>query len=237
MPLTRPRLPTLPPRRMGAVEPALTWLETHSRWSQLRALGQSNLVRASVLMPVLGILLLFNETVQQYLTIRYDPSWPFNYLPSMWRIWMLYYGGCVLAVASLVFSWRCPAEIKQYASSFMMADAERHHYTSHRLTDIISKRLNDLYSGLSTREESITKTFASPRLKPDQPNLGVGSSPDLQSGDQWGLGLIRIWELNDIKRPKTRIAVYLLFRAGLVLVSIPAIVTFVQVTLIAVRHF
>src|SRR5215472_375060 len=30
-----------------------TWLEAHSHWSKLRDLGQSNLVRASVLMPVL----------------------------------------------------------------------------------------------------------------------------------------------------------------------------------------
>src|SRR5262249_16535631 len=187
----------------------------------------------------LGFLLLFNETVQQYLTIRYDPSWPFNYLPSMWRVWMLHYGGCSLAVASLVFAWRCPAEIEQYASPFTMADVERHHYTAHQATGFISSRLSILYVGLSAWEESVRKAsnFASRRLRPDQPNLGVGSSPDLQSSDQWGLGLIHIWELNDIKHPKTRIAVYLLFRAGLVLVSIPAIVTFLQVTAIAVIHF
>jgi hypothetical protein len=234
MPLPRPRLPTLRPHRRRVLQAALTWLEMHSRWSQLRALGQSNLVKASVLMPVLGFLLLFNATVQQYLTIRYDPSWPFNYLPSMWRVWMLYYGSCFLAVGSLVFARWCPAEVKQYPTAFMMADAERHHYTDQHLTHLISNRLSILYAGLSTREDSIfnASTFGFRRLKPDESNLGVGSSPDLQSADQWGLGLIHIWELNDIKHPKTRIVVYLLFGAGLVLVSIPAVVTFLQVTFI-----
>ena len=48
------------------------WLESRSRWSKLRDLGQSNLVRASVLMPVFGYLLLLNEHVHAYLTIQYD---------------------------------------------------------------------------------------------------------------------------------------------------------------------
>jgi hypothetical protein len=53
-------------------------LEARSRWSELRDLGQSNLVKASVLMPVFGYLLLLNEHVHQYLTILYDADWPFN---------------------------------------------------------------------------------------------------------------------------------------------------------------
>jgi hypothetical protein len=69
-----------------------------------------------------------------------------------------------------------------------------------------------------------------PRLKPDQPNLGVGTSPVLGSSDQWGLGLIHIWTVNDIKRPTLRIIIFLLFSAGLALLAVPALFTLVQVT-------
>jgi hypothetical protein len=218
----------------GRMNSILNWLETHSRWSKLRDLGQSSMVRSSILMPVFGYLLLFNENIRQYLTIQYDAGWPFRYLPSMWRIWMLYYGSCSLAAGSILFAWRCPAEIKQYGSAFEMVDAERHHRTAHSSRiGTISDRLKSLYQSMSTWENSI---FKEPRLLPDHPSLGVGSSPDLKSSDHWGLGLMHIWEVSDIKWPGWHIAALSLFRAGLILVSIPAVITFLQVTRFLMKH-
>lgn len=52
--------------------PCRAWLELHSRWSVLRTLGGSNLVKASILMPAFGYILLLNENFHQYLTIKYD---------------------------------------------------------------------------------------------------------------------------------------------------------------------
>ncbi len=63
------------------LEASRNWLETKSRWSKLRDLGQSSMVRSSILMPVFGYLLLFNEDVRQYLRIGYDAAWPFNTCP------------------------------------------------------------------------------------------------------------------------------------------------------------
>lgn len=68
------------------------------------------------------------------------------------------------------------------------------------------------------------------KLDPDRPNLGAGVVFNL--GDQWGLGLIHIWSVNDIKRPVWRITVFLLFWTRLLLLAIPAGVTFLQV----IRH-
>jgi hypothetical protein len=56
--------------------------------------------------------------------------------------------------------------------------------------------------------------------------------PGLQTGDQWGLGLIHIWELNDIKRPFFCTFVFSLFCTGLFLLAVPAMFTFLQVTLL-----
>src|SRR5258708_31939217 len=104
---------------------AFKWLELKSRWSELRALGQSGLVRASVLMPAFGYILLLNEDVHQHLTIKMD-GWLLQYLPSIWRVWLLFYATFALAIGSIIFSGRCPAQIKGYASAFGMADAVRH---------------------------------------------------------------------------------------------------------------
>jgi hypothetical protein len=210
-----------------------TWLETRSRWSKLRDLGQSNLVRASVLMPVFGYLLLLNEHVHDYLMIQYDGDWPFSRLPSMWRVWMLYYGSFLLAMGSVLFAWCCPVEIKRYTSAFSLVDTERSHLTAHNQTQEIADKLKWLYSSMSKWESSL---FLRPWLKPDQPNLGAGTTPELQTGDQWGLGLIHIWEVNDIKRPTLRIIIFSLFRVGLFLLAVPAGFTFLQVTFLLGKH-
>lgn len=213
-----------------------SWLEAHSRWSELRELGQSNFVKASVLMPVFGYLLLLNEHVQRYLIIQYDAGWPFNYLPALWRIWLLFYGSFSLAIGSILFAWRCPVEIKRYASPFMLVDAERNHIAAHGQTEKeIAKKLQALYEGMSHWEQSLFDRFQLTRLRPDLPNLGASDIPELRTSDHWGLGLIHIWRVNDIKHPILRIAIFFLFWMGLIFLAIPAAFTFSQVTLLFVR--
>jgi hypothetical protein len=60
---------------------SIKWLALQSFWIRLKTLGDSNLVKASVLMPAFGYILLLNENIHQYLTIKYD-GWLLNYLPS-----------------------------------------------------------------------------------------------------------------------------------------------------------
>ena len=110
---------------------------------------------------------------------------------------------------------------------------ERPHLTAHNLTHQIADKLVTLYDSMSASENSI---FKMPRLNPKEVNLGVGTSQGLQTSDQWGLGLIHIWRVNDIKQPKLRILILVLFRVGIVLLTVPAIVTFLQVTILPMKH-
>jgi hypothetical protein len=138
-------------------------LKEYSRWSKLRGVGQSYLVRASILMPAFGYILLLNERVQQVLTkIRFEnwllehlPTWLLQRLPSWpstWRIWFLFFGTSFLAIASILFSAFCPAEIKQYGSAFEMATAERNHIAAQGLIGLLRQRLKSLYDGISERD-------------------------------------------------------------------------------------
>jgi hypothetical protein len=215
----------------------LTWLESKSRWSKLRELGQSSLVRSSVLMPVFGYLLLLNEQVHAFLVLhQYDAGWPFNRLPSLWRLWLLFYGSFSLAIGSILFSLRCPTEIKRYAAPFDLAETTRNYFSHTGLArDEIAKNLELLYDGMSQWESSL---FKMPRLKHDQRNLGAGgtSAAELNTGDPWGFGQIQIWSVNDIKRPVWRIIIFVLLWTGLFLVGFPAAITFLQVTFVAAKH-
>jgi hypothetical protein len=215
---------------MVTLHSLLIWLEEHSRWNKLRDLGQSNLVRASVLMPAFGYLLLLNENVrQQLLKVLYDDSWPMNHLPSMWRIWFLFYGGFFLAFGSILFAWKCPFQIKRYATSYDMVDAERVHITTHRKEAIVGTTLKQLYEGMTRWENKI---FGE-KLDPTASNLGA---PAAKTGDSLSLGLIHIWRAADIRHSKLRILIFVFFWSGLFLVAIPAGATFLQVTVILLNR-
>jgi hypothetical protein len=115
-----------------------------------------------------------------------------------------------------------------------LSSHERNHITAHGFTQQISDQLKVLYGRMSKWENSI---FELPHLRPDLANLGAGTAPELQTGDQWGLGLIHIWHINNMKNPPLRIVILLLFSAGLLSLAIPATVTFLQVTLLLVRQW
>ncbi len=201
------------------------WLELRSRWSELRALGQSPLVRASVLMPAFGYILLLNDNVHQYLTIKYD-GWLLNYLPSLWRIWLLFYGTFSLAIGSLIFSASCPVQIKRYESAFKLADAELRHLMHQHQMIQVRDDLRSLYNGMSKWEQSICPQ----ELRFDHPTLGI-TTADIDSAI-----LINLWTAKNIKCPRLRIFVFSVFWAGLVLLAVPATITFLQVTIVLLTH-
>jgi hypothetical protein len=116
----------------------------------------------------------------------------------------------------------------------MLVDSERPHLVAHGQTqEIIPRKLAGLYDSMSKWEQTL---FTLPRLRPDLPSLGAGTSDELGTSDHWGLRLIHIWTISDLKTPTLRILVLVLFRIGLMLVAIPAGVTFLQVTFLLAKH-
>src|SRR3954467_1673575 len=88
--------------------------------------------------------------------------------PDFWRLWMLFYGSLFVALGSILFSWQCPLEIKQYASAFSFVDAQRPHFVAHHWTKKIVEQLKTLYK-MSSWQNSI---FSLDRFDLEHPNLG-----------------------------------------------------------------
>lgn len=134
---------------MERVKGAVHWLEARSRWGQLRSLGGSSIVRASVLMPAFGYILLLNENVHHFLTVKYD-GLLLQYLPALWRIWLLFYGSFALAIGTILYSFFCPQEVKRYQSSFEMADRETDHQVDMGQLEEVTKSDIPRFSSPST---------------------------------------------------------------------------------------
>ena len=79
------------------------------------------MVRSSLAFAVAGYLLLWNEKFQSFLTIKFDTHY------SLWRIWMVYYGGIFLAIATGLYSLFCPKPVKDHGSPFDLAQRESGH--------------------------------------------------------------------------------------------------------------
>lgn len=208
-------------------ETALAWLEGHARWSALRSLGSSNLVKASVLMPAFGYMLLLNENVHQYLTIKYDGKL-LDYLPAMWRVWLLFYGSFFLAFATILYTTYCPAIVKRYASPYERADAETEYL--HRLGSIkgLKDELKKVYDTAATSERPLFT------LKPLNLTTNyLGESEQLRFISN---ALIHLWLISNNRRPNLRISILALFSVGLLLIAIPAVLTFLQVTVLAIKR-
>lgn len=96
-------------------------------WSTIRRIGQSRLLALTIVVPFLGSLLLFNQSVVDILTLSPDVVRRWLHLPAddlktaahaltLSRLYFVYFGLTFLGIGSALFVLACPVDIKNYAS-------------------------------------------------------------------------------------------------------------------------
>ena len=101
-------------------EPRAPLLDQVVRWTSLREIGNSPVVRLTIAIPLVGYLIIFNESLLQYLDLsrelfgRHSDVAGTNGAHVSWRLLLLYFGLCFVAAGAALYSWRCPDEIKSY---------------------------------------------------------------------------------------------------------------------------
>ena len=90
------------------------------RWSRLRDAGNSSLVQLTILIPLIGYMIIFNEQIAKYLELvrEVSGSQPRALgLSVSPRLLLIYFGLCLISFGAIVYRRYCPSEIKRYASS------------------------------------------------------------------------------------------------------------------------
>jgi hypothetical protein len=202
-------------------------LNEWSRWDQLRKLGTSPLVRSSLAFAAAGYLLLWNDKFQDFLTTKFDAHSHY----SLWRIWMVYYGGICLAVATGLYSWRCPKPIKDHETAFALAQSEAQYLLvmgtgPKYLADVeaLESRCSAAERALWPPDRPRSESFSQERL------FGRSDAPEI-----WGSLIVYAWRLHNIRHPRLRLVILVLYWLGFALLAIPAVWTFVQVSIFALR--
>src|SRR6266852_9232668 len=100
---------------------ALSRWDTASKWSRLRSVGNSLPARLTILIPLVGYLIIFNQETAKYLTLiqelagqKTSADHPISVSPS---VLLVYFGLCALALGSAIYSYLCPDQVRHYGSS------------------------------------------------------------------------------------------------------------------------
>jgi len=90
-------------------------------WSSpyIRSIGNSYAARLAILIPLIGYWIIFNDFIVQHVrlwleTIGLSADEP-QTVP--WRLLKLYFGLCFIALATVIYRWRCPEQVKLYATA------------------------------------------------------------------------------------------------------------------------
>src|SRR5665213_1135089 len=97
--------------------PRGTFLSRAALWHRLRGIGNSTPAKLTIVIPLVGYLILFNDKLQEWL--RLSPSIvgiEAQVSGIEPRLLVIYFGLCLIASASFVFSCACPLEVKKYVS-------------------------------------------------------------------------------------------------------------------------
>jgi hypothetical protein len=83
-------------------------------WTQLRTIGHLPLMKATIFVPLIGYLIIFNETIAGYLRLVWekDPTPP---VPT--NLLLVYFGLVCLSVGSVLYAVFCDRRIDQYGSA------------------------------------------------------------------------------------------------------------------------
>jgi hypothetical protein len=88
-------------------------------WASLRGVGNSPAVRASIVVPVIGYLIILNSTFADYLKLH-GIEWSHEPITAWDRVWglklyLIYFGLMFLGLGAVVYQWKCPHFVKKYS--------------------------------------------------------------------------------------------------------------------------
>ena len=93
------------------------FIDDFARWTNLRSVGNSAPAKLTVIIPLVGYLIIFNEKLASYLELSHE-LFGVERLPQLpVRLLLKYLGLCLIAGGSIIFSIYCLLEIKKYRST------------------------------------------------------------------------------------------------------------------------
>jgi hypothetical protein len=196
-------------------------------WRLLRSVGNSKAAKLTILIPLIGYLILLNDTIVKNLALS---ETLFGASPggTLIKLLIIYCGLISVAIASTIFIIWCPLEVKRYASSeeYVAGDEP---FMSERAVGIMQ---NSLRIGDEIARKDDTEYRAL------QNSMRLTDDPDIRWRRQRDFIRIQMnlyFEMLDRSRPFARWATAGFYLAGIVLLLIPSAMVFWRVMSVLVH--
>ncbi|MHA1564553.1 MAG: hypothetical protein ACTSX7_04500, partial [Alphaproteobacteria bacterium] len=109
---------------------------------RLQALSKQGVVKATIIMPVVGYLILFNARLQPVLGLSPDYVFAPHGFLSEARLYLIYFGLASMGAASLWFQIRCPPVIKAHGSAHEFITREGNSLTEYQVNEMAKATIN-----------------------------------------------------------------------------------------------
>ena len=192
--------------------------------SSLTLLGQSKLVKMTMLIPIFGYLILFNESVVSFVLTSFDlVGLGFTEVQEKTKLYYIYFGLTSLGLASFVYQISCPQLMKEYSSVRQYLRENIDYMTLHRVESIcnhVVTRNGSTHQVTSNIQDIIRRINDEQLSSPEKDDLLRNSSIDL---------LQHFWNFSTWSSFLLRGLVSVLFIIGFLCLIIPSFKMFVAV--------
>lgn len=195
-------------------------------WSVLREIGSLSIVRSTILIPIIGYLVLFNETIIQYLRLTPQLSADTDVGAVSYRLLLIYFGLVCFAIGSGLYSAFCPVEIKKYDTPSAFVAAERDVLGEFQL-GLLEQRLRSKAPNVYTDLRSLIDRRPLAMNQVGEAAIKLANHTDIMQAYY----LVRNRQAGEIRR-----LIALLFFVGAVLLLIPSAHVFVRCLDLLLRH-
>lgn len=196
-------------------------------WDFLRVIGKSKIVGLTSLIPFIGYLLLFNDTIVQYISM--SPTLigsAADVSVSISRLYYIYFGLTFLGFSSIFYTFYCPKEIKEFSSE--------HEHSEKEINIMTSARLKSLYSKYEIAYSKNPQALADLKEHLDDYNSAYRRAGTAEGGKENQnnaiLDILRFhWSYVNNERLVVRILISVGYFFGFILLLIPSCMVFFSV--------
>lgn len=182
-------------------------------WARLRGIGNSALVRATIVVPVIGYMIILNAFVADYLKLH-GVEWSHQssgLLDRLWasKLYLIYFGLMSVGIGGAIYQWKCPHFVKKHGDwpDYVAATAP---HTDQRQASVLAK-----ITGADLESDRI---------------FGAGSGSD--TPDLIRRYLRQHYAQMASNHPVWRVATAVLFGLGFGLLAIPSAMTAARVAIV-----
>jgi hypothetical protein len=115
-------------------------------WSALRAMCTHPAVRATIFIPLIGYMILFNAKVSEFLQLVHEISGTESGDTVSWRLIFIYFGLIALSFGAIGYAIFCDAAVKYYGSADAYVNAWQNIMKDYALAEIEDKLRTSHYA-------------------------------------------------------------------------------------------